>query len=383
MQMKLNIFFYLALLMTVFSCCKGRVSEIPVLDVTKSYPSKNIILQDIADVDYIPLETKDGYLIASYLPIQYIDEEIFVTNNREEIMIFDRQTGKALHSFNRFGRGPGEYTGISSIAVDRNKKEMFTTTNTLSSNIHPINVYDLQGKHLRTLEFRNIGFPRFFHSYNNEYLFCYDSNIERTTPYKLLSKADTTFTYFPLMFSGREKMSVTQEIEGGSMTRGGGGNSILKTPDGYIFSEAGIDTMYYWNMYNEKLTPIMVRTPSFKSMNVPIGAFIDGQCSEYTFLSTIERKWDFETNEGFKTVKLIYDKKSSKFYEGSVMNSDYVDDKKVNISNPISVGQFAVSLETVQLVELYEKGKLRGKLEEIASKLAIDDNPVLMVVTFK
>ena len=178
-------------------------------------------------------------------------------------------------------------------------------------------------------------------------------------------------------------MSVTREIEGGQTTRGDGGNTILKTPDGYIFSEAGIDTMFNWNIHNGSLTPIMISTPSFKSMNVPIGTFIDGQCSEYIFLSTIERKWDFETREGFKTVNLIYDKKSNQFYEGVVMNSDYVDGMKVSISNPISDGKYVVSLEAVQLVELYKNGKLRGKLEETASKLAEDDNPVLMVVTFK
>ena len=381
--MNSTILFNLALWLAVFYSCIGDNTNIPVLNVTKSYPSKNISLQDIADVVYIPLETKEGFLIDRFFRIQYIDEDIFVTNNREEIMFFDSKTGKALHSFNRYGRGPGEYTGIGSIAVDKRNNEMYTTTNTLRSNIHPINVYDLQGKHLRTLEFRDIGFPKFFHSYNDEYLFCYNTNTEERSPYKLLSKADTIFTYLPIMFSDRDKMSVTLEDDMGYTTYEGGGNTILKTHDGYIFSEAGIDTMYIWNIHNGRLTPIMIRTPSFKSMKVPIGAFIDGQCSEYIFLSTIERKFDFETDEGFKTVNLIYDKKSNQFYESVVTNSDYVDGMKVNISNPISDGKYVISLEAVKLVELYKNGKLRGKLEEVASKLSEDDNPVLMVVTFK
>lgn len=383
MHMKPNKLLYLTLLLTLFTCCKRSFTEIPVLDVTKTYPSKNIILQDIADIVYFALETKDGFLI-SYPPIQYIDEEILVTNNREEIMVFDSKTGKALNSFNRFGRGPGEYTGIHSIAVDREKNEMFTTTNTLSSNIQPINVYDLHGKHLRTIGFPNIGFPQFFHSYNKEHLFWYNSNIEESSPYKLISKTDTTFTYLPITFIGRDKMSVSQTENSGAITtysRNGG--AILKTSDGYIFSETGIDTIYHWNNRNEVLTPVMIRTPSFKSMKIPIGVFISGQSSEYIFLNTIERKFDFETREGFKTVKLIYDKKSGQFYEGTIINSDFVDEKEVNILSPISVGQFVVSLQALELVELYKNGKLRGKLEEIASELAVDDNPVLMVVTFR
>ena len=382
--MKMNKLFFVALFMIAFSSCEKRISEIPVLDVTKSYPSKNVILQDIADVTYIPLETKEGFLISESLPIQYMDEEILVTNNREEIMFFNSKTGKAINSFNRSGRGPGEYIGgIHSIAVDKEKNELFVTLNTSSYNKKPIYVYDLQGNHLRTLEFQNIDFPQFFYNYNEKYLFWYNSDVEDPHPYKLISKTDTTFTYLPIVFTERDNMSVTQKDDYGSTTYFRNGGAILKTYDGYILSEAGIDTMFHWNKHNGKLTPVMVRTPSFKSMTVPIGAFITGQCSEYIFLNTIERKFDFETNRGFKTVRLLYDKNSGQFYEGAVLNSDYVSNLEVNISNSISVGQCVVSFQAWQLVSSYKKGRLRGRLEEIAAKLVEDDNPVLMVVTFK
>ena len=381
--MNSNKLFFLICWLFVFYGCEKRITKIPVLDVTKSYPSKSVILQDIADVEYIPLEIKEGFLISEYVPLQYLDESIFITNGKEEIMIFDRKTGRALHSFNHFGRGPGEYTGIHSIAVDKEKNEIFTTTNSLSSKIHPINVYDLNGKHLRTLEFQNIGFPQFFHSYNDEYLFWYNANVKESYPYKLISKTDTSTTYLPIVFDERDNMSVIIEVDGGVATYGHGGSAILKTSDGYILSEAGLDTIYHWSSFNGALTPVMVRTPSFKSMKVPIGAFISGQCSEYIFLQTIERKYDIKTQTGFKTVKLVYDKKSGRFYEGAIMNGDFVDAKEVIISSrPILAGQFIVILQAFELVELYSKGKLRGRLEEVASKLSDDDNPVLMVVTF-
>ena len=40
-------------------------------------------------------------------------------------------------------------------------------------------------------------------------------------------------------------------------------------------------------------------------------------------------------------------------------------------------------LEAYQLVEDYEKGKLKGKLKEIASKLDKEDNPVIMLIKYK
>ena len=378
-----------ALLLIVSSCGTKHIAEIPVLDVKKSYPSKNIVLQDIADVEYIPLETKKGFLIAEYFYPQYMDGDILITNNRTEIMTFDRRTGKALTSFSRYGRGPGEYLSIGLIAVDVEKNEMFVRPSSLSSNYTPIIVYDLLGKHLRTLEFRGIGLPPFFHNYNAEYLFCYNTNIEEPTPYKLLSKTDTIIAYLPIEFTDRNSMAVTKSDERGTISYFRDGGLISKTSEGYVISEAGLDTMYHWNTRTGELSPVMTRIPSFNSMEFPIGAFIIGQSSEYIFLNTIERKFDFETREGFKTVTLVYDKKGDQFYESTIINGDYIDNESIPISSPIlnlisvPAGQFVLGLEAYKLVELHKAGKLKGKLAEVASTLNEDDNPVLMIATFK
>lgn len=38
-----------------------------VVDVTKSYPKKELILQDLFDVEYIPLETTDEFVTLGWL----------------------------------------------------------------------------------------------------------------------------------------------------------------------------------------------------------------------------------------------------------------------------------------------------------------------------
>ncbi len=41
------------------------------------------------------------------------------------------------------------------------------------------------------------------------------------------------------------------------------------------------------------------------------------------------------------------------------------------------------SLNTEQLIESYNKGKLKGKLKEIAANLEEDSNPVIMLLKHK
>ncbi len=159
----------------------------------------------------------------------------------------------------------------------------------------------------------------------------------------------------------------------------------MKTHEGYIFSEPGVDTIYYWNKTGQKLSPLMALTPSFASMETPIAAYVGGQNSDYIFLRTVERKFDKETNTGFTGKSLIYDKAERQFYEGIVVNSDYADKTGSPLFGLISlpVGTFAHTLDAWKLVEQYAEGKLHGPLAEVASKLKEDDNPVLLIATFK
>ena len=43
---------------------QSRKVDLPVIDVLKKYPEKKIRLQDIADIEYIRLETTDDILLS-------------------------------------------------------------------------------------------------------------------------------------------------------------------------------------------------------------------------------------------------------------------------------------------------------------------------------
>ena len=368
-----------------------------MLDVTKSYPAKNVVLQDIAEVEYLPLETKEGFLLGENPRWHYMDDDILITNNESEVITFDRRTGKAISSFNRKGRGPGEYNIIGSIAVDRKNNELFITQGSLSGNIHAINAYNMDGKHIWTLEFSNLGFPGYFHVYDDNHLFMRHPDKKEAAPFKLMSKTDTVLTDLPIRFEGRDDMTVSETTENGKRAISVTGTTLAKvTEKDYLIAETGVDTIYAWNTDSGKLTPVMTRIPPFGSMKYPIALFADWQSRDYIRLKTIERKFEFPAGgnfnignlNGFASVKLFYDKNDGQFYTGNLVNSD-IDDGKgsiVDVSDTrfgIPAGTFIVSLQPYKLKELYEEGRLRGKLAEIAPKLKDEDNPVLLIATFK
>ncbi len=369
------------------SCGAGGTGDIPVLDVTASYPGRNITLQEIATVEYLPLETREGFLI-DYPDVHHIDEEIIVSGNQEgDIMIFDRRTGRGLTSFNRQGRGPGEYHGFNYLAVDRAAGEIFVAPNGTGTSVgYPVFVYDMEGKPLRTLEFSTFEYPDFFHNAGSERLVFYDRNISNPHPLNSISGADTVVTPLPVKFPVRDEMASRKEYAAGRFMTIRNGDPIARIPGGYMFSESGIDTMYRYDVASGRLTPVMTRTPSWASMEYPVGVYFLGESSDWTILYTVERRFDWDTNEGFDRKFMLYDKRGGEFFEGMVLNADIDDTSRPFINQPeagVPGGSFTLGLSAYMILDLHAAGKLSGPLAEIAANLKEDDNPVLTIVTYK
>ena len=49
---------------------KSKMSSLPQIDVNASYPEKEICLQDVAKVSYIPLETNDDFLLSDVIDVK-------------------------------------------------------------------------------------------------------------------------------------------------------------------------------------------------------------------------------------------------------------------------------------------------------------------------
>ena len=111
----------------------------------------------------------------------------------------------------------------------------------------------------------------------------------------------------------------------------------------------------------------------------------------YYFMQPTKKQWDFEKETGFPRTDLVYDKQEDAIFECVVYNNDFVDQTPVDmwyehgilkIINNDGIA-FIKKLEANELVEDYEKGKLKGRLNEIAAGLNEESNPVIMVAKYK
>ncbi|MDR1407115.1 MAG: 6-bladed beta-propeller, partial [Tannerella sp.] len=54
---------------------QSKTGGLPVIDISKKYPDKKIRLQDIADIEYVPLETTDDVLLSDKAVLSYVSDK--------------------------------------------------------------------------------------------------------------------------------------------------------------------------------------------------------------------------------------------------------------------------------------------------------------------
>ena len=88
--------------------------ELAVIDVETAFKQpQELSLNDLGETfTYIPLETVDESLIklASTSNMKVTERYIFIADNGNPILCFDRKTGKYLRNIGGVGQGPKEYT---------------------------------------------------------------------------------------------------------------------------------------------------------------------------------------------------------------------------------------------------------------------------------
>ena len=354
---------------------KQKVSDgLWTFDVTKKYPTKEIYIQDIADVDYIPLETNDSILWRGR-EVLYLDDDYIVGANRNNGVYFHDGKGKALNMFNKMGQGPKEYLDMYKVQYDKKSDEIYI------NDMFKYYVYDKEGNFKRSFQgiedklYSRI--EQFFilnedeliqYNYNNHY-----TRVSRLTGEHLgdikLGVADSTTT---LRFK-KNNMIFNTIV-----------SHFTKDKEGYIITSFPSDTTYLLTS-NLQLKPIGVRIPPVSSQDVPVFLLPVKNTPRYYFMSTIKKE------DSFPTKAYMMDKKTNQIYylKDYFKNKDYIGLKVhldmfgpavlANLPNNVCVQ----SLNITKLCEAYEEGKLSGKLKDIAANLKEDDNPVLMIIKFR
>ena len=386
--MKGATIFFLFILLTTTGCKRQNqtADDLITVDVTKnSFPKKELILQDFMDVEYIPLETNDEFVNQGC--VQAVGEKyILVKNYRNDgdIFVYDRN-GKAIRKINRKGQGGEEYTSCRSVTLDEENNEMFIN----DFWTRKIKVYDLEGNFKRSIKQKQEGNTQFYwdiFNYDKENLICYDECNDEI-PFLLVSKQDGSITK-EIKTPFKEKKLFIQLLrhEGGTRAAGPGEYSRITPFKGnWILLEPSSDTIYTL-MPDYSLRPFIVRTPPVHTMNPESFLTLKLVSDRYYFMESIKNVYDFSKEDGFPRTYLVYDTQEKDFFRYVVYNGDYSYKKEIYMVtlSPINPkGELCSSINAFNLRKDYEKGKLKGKLKEIAATLEEDSNPVIMLVKAK
>lgn len=147
---------------------------------------------------------------------------------------------------------------------------------------------------------------------------------------------------------------------------------------------------------NEVLKPIAVRRNRLLNDGTPILASVFAITNRYLFLDVVEKRiringnkasnpdpyrWVFDRFSGawikFKDFENIDGISSNLLYARSMSN------RLNRYDCDIPENYLIQGLDPELLVELYNDGKLSGKLQDLSSKLKFDDNPVLVIAKIR
>jgi hypothetical protein len=373
---------------------KQYTEDFITVDLTASYPNEELILQDFMDVEYIPLETTDEFITTAY--VQDLGKDVIIVRNRNrssdgDIFFFDRNNGKSLKKINRQGQGPEEYVFLLKVIIDEDNDEIFVNDHQSKK----IFVYDLSGKFKRSFKHKEGSTfdPIYIFDQNNLICIDYigDFYEELRNKFFIISKHDGSVTneiYIPYENKISTILQVFDEERNINYAAGARNEELVPLGDSWMLADPSSDTIYKLLPDGKGILPFISRTPSIQSMEKKIFLFPGVITDRYCFMQAVKKEYDFATGEGFPRTDLMYDKEEKKIFRSTVYNDDYSEKKIVNMvygditlmNNEVT---FIQKLEAYELVDAYEKGKLKNKLKEIAAELKEDSNPVIMIAKYK
>ncbi len=374
-------------LLLLISCGnEKKQNTLPCFDVNESYPKKEIILQDIANVEYISLETRDDVLVGGGVVRSVGKDKILIYSGRTgDVFIFNND-GKFINKFNHKGQSGEEYNYISNILIDEPNDDIFIIDGYKKDQIL---VYSMHGKYKRTITIKDVEASHFSTLFGKEQILSYQ-NPNRNN---IFSKEKKEFKHNSIAFINRttgakEKEIILPTTLGVSpyliVTVGSKSVMIASAPEllvdskeGLIINEIACDTIFALGE-KQQLKPILTRTPKVSPQDKPLKMLgIDAISSDAIYLEVELKEYDLKNGKGFTTTDYQLQRSNNKVVEYTLKNED------VPSKETLATLKSYKLIQAIDLIELLEEGRLKGKLKTIAEKLEEDDNPVLMKVTLK
>ena len=321
-------------------------TQMAEIDLQKDYPKKKLLLDEIADIEYIPLETRDSVLLGMLFKFAVSDSLIVIADMEQETVFFFNRQGKFIHSFNHKGQGDKEYIQLGAMCADFVEEEVFIYDHPLR---YRIMVYSFDGEFKRELKLN--GPKRWVQSlypYDEIHLISYDicrENYKNPTdemfnryPYFLIDKQSGKIS--SLLFEVDNRITNAKEwsLEDDDMISINLGiKNWRKADKGVYISDFALDTIYHCT--GDEFIPKAVRK------NHPgKGKFLSSLCLEskkYSFFKrvkwAIDDSWSYDyaienlKGNGKEENVLVFDKQTAVLYEAFVTMKDFSEKSQIPI----------------------------------------------------
>ncbi len=426
-----NLFVFLVLIFVV-SCSdtnKNDVSVVPVLDIESALGNARIVdLSEIAlDIQYIPLETTKNSVLRSLTSVVYERDKFYV--GLRDFKVFSKD-GAYLWSFDKSGRGPGEYMFSNSMKVDGNSGNI--VVDVFSRDNITLYIYDSTGvfSHESVIEYPDsikLGTTTVLD--NGFFLSAAPQSSGQRVNYwamvtdghgRVVSQMSPAYSFDERGRDGGDIIVVTKEGERINLP------SIVSNPYPFIFEGAGLvrlyspyaDTIYTMNANHEFVPCFAINhgsIPPLKEKPEVLQGYGKGKfisllpkeykewknhllmawlLNDYAYESYTDTLYD---GTGKAHVRKhtntygIYDKTGGEFIfmkqplKGWYGFNDDLAGGPPFIPSYISGdGKYAVSLVNTSMIEKFlDTNPGDSKFTEIAARVAFDDNPVAVLVTLK
>ncbi len=389
--------FFVALFLTA---CGGSPStdegeKLIQFDATKDYPTKEILLDDIAEVSYVPLSSERDEALFKGSLANISSKTVTIHDFQTgDFYLFDR-SGAFLASFNHKGQGPEDYNFLITAFVDEGRGELFVIEK------NRIQVYDKRGEYLRTLPLLSGAWVYEAADAGDGAIFIVDNHERVTSMYQGMADANAEFYEEPFLKVSKDdghlisyvkmpkdySFEVSAPLQVGQMTLKMAGplQRLVGHRDGFLLTNQETDTIFLYR--EERLTPVFVHTPPIKGM--PEKSYLNGyvEAGDYLFFEKVVLKAEMGRQPPVPSYYYMYDKKDGQFYEQSIGLKDFegktipLAPELVRRSHDARLG--ALLLTTDELFEANENGKLSGELKTIVDRMDEDSNSLLMLSCFK
>ena len=372
--------YFLSTIAFLFGCSSETNEDgLPCIDVTKSYPEKEIILTDIANVSYLCINSdNEEFLYSSEISINCITSNtIVLLDNHSGKILFFSKDGNPRSQFNNKGQGPEEYLEPQKVLYDEEANEVFVYSFSNSE----ILVYSSAGEYKRKITIPSEIRATAFYFFDNESFFLYDATTKSAPDKRFIriSKADGKVLDYVKLPINETKLTV--QVDGRelpTMT-----NPVFRTKNGFLLCNPTTDTVFLYDK-NKVLSPIICKTPLVKNLDPMV---IMNNCldyGDYQFINIITIQFDPASEFLRPTKYLMRNKKTEEVFHQKISHPDYKGKTFIVHKARIYDEGVFFELELEELKQADRENKLNGKLKELVASLNEDeDNNVFMFVNFK